>query len=153
LGNSSNRINLGYVHARRENAEEAARAFRRVEESTEGRRSPTTTAGLAYGYWRIGYATEAKSLFEQIQNAADERSIGAGTWVVAYLAIGARSERWKRSMVCSKKSRSRVGRRMVQLDAHQAQHHRRSAARRAAVQAATRPNTRELMRQKCSAIY
>ncbi len=81
-----------YVNARRGNAEEAARAFRRVEESTEGRRSPTTTAGLAYGYSRIGYATEAMSLFEQIQNAADEGSIGAGTWALAYLAIGAEQQ-------------------------------------------------------------
>jgi TolB-like protein/DNA-binding winged helix-turn-helix (wHTH) protein len=86
------RINLGYVHARRGNAEDAARAFRRVEESTEGRRSPTTTAGLAYGYSRIGYATEAMSLFEEIQNAADKRSIGAGTWALAYLAIGAEQQ-------------------------------------------------------------
>jgi TolB-like protein/DNA-binding winged helix-turn-helix (wHTH) protein len=86
------RINLGYVNARRGEAEEAARAFRRVEEATEGRRSPTTTAGLAYGYSRIGYATEAMSLFEQIQDAADERSIGAGTWALAYLAIGAEQQ-------------------------------------------------------------
>ena len=82
------RINLGYVNARRGNVEEAVRAFRRVEESTEGRRSPTTAAGLAYGYSRIGHATEAIALFEQIQIAADERSIGAGTWALAYLAIG-----------------------------------------------------------------
>jgi TolB-like protein/DNA-binding winged helix-turn-helix (wHTH) protein len=85
------RINLGYVNARRGNAEEAAGAFRRVEESTEGRRSPTTAAGLAYGYSRIGYATEAMTLFEQIQDA-DERAIGAGTWVLAYLAIGAEQQ-------------------------------------------------------------
>ena len=83
------RINLGYLFARRGKAEEAARAFRRVEESTEGRRTPTTAAGLAYGYSRIGYATEAMSLFEQIQDAADQHSIGAGTWALAYLAIGA----------------------------------------------------------------
>jgi TolB-like protein/DNA-binding winged helix-turn-helix (wHTH) protein len=86
------RINLGYVNARRGNIEEAARAFRRVEESTEGRRSPTTTAGLAYGYSRIGYAAEAMSLVEQIQGASDERAIGAGTWALAYLAIGAEQQ-------------------------------------------------------------
>jgi TolB-like protein/DNA-binding winged helix-turn-helix (wHTH) protein len=86
------RINLGYMHARRGNAEEAGRAFRRVEEATEGRRAPTTTAGLAYGYSRIGSAAEAKQLFAQIQSAADERSIGAGTWAVAYLAIGAEQQ-------------------------------------------------------------
>ena len=86
------RINLGHVNARRGDAEEAARAFRRVEESTEGRRSPTATASLAYGYSRIGYATEAMSLFQQIQNAADKGSIGAGTWALAYLAIGAQEQ-------------------------------------------------------------
>ena len=32
------------------------------------------------------------SLFEQLQNAADERSIGAGTWALAYLAIGAEQQ-------------------------------------------------------------
>ena len=83
------RINLGYVNARRGNAEDAARAFRRVEEYTEGRRSPNLTAGLAYGYARSGYAKEAMALVQQIQNVADERSIGAGTWALAYLAIGA----------------------------------------------------------------
>lgn len=82
------RINLGFANARRGDAEGAARAFRRVEETTEGRRTPTMTAGLAYGYSRIGYAEEAKRLFEQIESVADERSIGAGTWVLAYLAIG-----------------------------------------------------------------
>jgi TolB-like protein/DNA-binding winged helix-turn-helix (wHTH) protein len=86
------RINLGYVNARRGNEEEAARAFRRVEEATEGRRSPTTTAGLAYGYSRIGHVTQAMSLFEQIQNAAEERPLGASTWVLAYLAIGAEQQ-------------------------------------------------------------
>ena len=35
------RINLGFINARRGDTEDAARAFRRVEESTEGRRSPT----------------------------------------------------------------------------------------------------------------
>ena len=83
------RINLGFVNARRGNAEDAARAFRRVEESTEGRRPPNLSAGLAYGYSRIGYAKEAMALVQQIQNVADERSIGAGTWALAYLAIGA----------------------------------------------------------------
>ena len=29
------------------------------------------------------------TLFQQIQNVADERSVGAGTWALAYLAIGA----------------------------------------------------------------
>jgi tetratricopeptide (TPR) repeat protein len=86
------RINLGYVNARRGNAEEAARAFRRVEEFTEGRRSPNLTAGLAYGYSRIGYAREAMRLFEDLQNVAQERSVGAGTWAIAYLAIGAEEQ-------------------------------------------------------------
>jgi serine/threonine-protein kinase len=86
------RINLGYIMVRRGDTEEAARAFRRVEEFTEGRRSPTLTAGLAYGYSRIGYATEAMSLFDEIKDAAHERSVGAGTWALAYLAIGAQEQ-------------------------------------------------------------
>jgi hypothetical protein len=32
------------------------------------------------------------SLFEQIQDAADGQSIGAGTWALAYLAIGAEQQ-------------------------------------------------------------
>jgi tetratricopeptide (TPR) repeat protein len=86
------RINLGFVQARRGTTEDAARAFRRVEESTEGRRSPNLTAALAYGYSRIGHATEAMALVQQIQNAADKQSVGAGTWAVAYLAIGAEQQ-------------------------------------------------------------
>jgi TolB-like protein/DNA-binding winged helix-turn-helix (wHTH) protein/Flp pilus assembly protein TadD len=86
------RINLGYVNARRGNSEEAARAFRRVEESTEGRRSPNLHAGLAYGYSRIGYTTEALRLFEELQNVAQVQSVGAGTWAIAYLAIGAEQQ-------------------------------------------------------------
>jgi tetratricopeptide (TPR) repeat protein len=91
-GEGPARINLGYVNARRGSVEEAARAFRRVEEATEGRRSPTTTAGLAYGYSRIGHTAEAMSLFEQIQDAADERSIGASARALAYLSIGAEQQ-------------------------------------------------------------
>jgi TolB-like protein/DNA-binding winged helix-turn-helix (wHTH) protein len=86
------RINLGYVNARRGSFEDAARAFRRVEESTEGRRSPNLTAGLAYGYSRIGYATEATRLFEDLQNVARDQSVGAGTWAIAYLAVGAEQQ-------------------------------------------------------------
>jgi tetratricopeptide (TPR) repeat protein len=86
------RINLGYVNARRGNAEEAARAFRGVEDFTEGRRSPNLTAGLAYSYSRIGDAREAMRLFEDLQNVAQERSVGAGTWAIAYLAIGAEEQ-------------------------------------------------------------
>jgi TolB-like protein/DNA-binding winged helix-turn-helix (wHTH) protein/Flp pilus assembly protein TadD len=86
------RLNLGFINARRGDTEGAARAFRRFEESTEGRRHPTNTAGLAYGYSRIGYADEAKRLFEEIESVADERSIGASTWVLAYLAIGAEQQ-------------------------------------------------------------
>ena len=86
------RINLGYVNVRRGNADEAARAFRRVEEFTEGRRSPNLTAGLAYGYSRIGYAREAMRLFEDLQNVAQGQSVGASTWAIAYLAIGAEQQ-------------------------------------------------------------
>jgi TolB-like protein/DNA-binding winged helix-turn-helix (wHTH) protein/Flp pilus assembly protein TadD len=86
------RINLGYINARDGKSEDAARAFRRVEEATEGRRSPNLIAGLAYGYSRIGYATEAMRLFEEIRNVADERSVGAATWALAYLAIGAEEQ-------------------------------------------------------------
>jgi TolB-like protein/DNA-binding winged helix-turn-helix (wHTH) protein len=86
------RMNLGFINARRGDTEGAARAFRRLEESTEGRRHPTMTAGLAYGYSRIGYAEEAKRLFEEIESVADEQSIGASTWVLAYLAIGAEQQ-------------------------------------------------------------
>jgi serine/threonine-protein kinase len=86
------RINLGYVHARRGDAEEAARAFRRVEEFTEGRRSPNLTAGLAYGYSRIGYAQQAMRLFAELESVAREASVGAGTWAIAHLAIGAEQQ-------------------------------------------------------------
>jgi TolB-like protein/DNA-binding winged helix-turn-helix (wHTH) protein len=82
------RINLGFVKARRGDAEDAARAFRLVQDYTDGRRSPTTAAGLAYGYSRIGYATEARALFQEVQSVADQGSIGAGTWAIAYLAMG-----------------------------------------------------------------
>ena len=86
------RINLGFVNVRRGNAEEAARAFRRVEEFTEGHRSPNLTAGLAYGYSRIGDARAAMRLFEDLQNVAQGQSVGASTWAIAYLAIGAEQQ-------------------------------------------------------------
>jgi hypothetical protein len=31
-------------------------------------------------------------LFEDLQNVAQERSVGAGTWAIAYLAIGAEEQ-------------------------------------------------------------
>ena len=83
------RINLGFINARRGDAEDAARAFAASKNPRPAVARPNLTAGLAYGYSRIGYAKEAMALVQQIQNVADERSIGAGTWALAYLAIGA----------------------------------------------------------------
>jgi hypothetical protein len=50
------------------------------------------TAGLAYGYSRIGYESEAVRLFEDLQDVAQGQSVGASTWAIAYLAIGAEQQ-------------------------------------------------------------
>jgi TolB-like protein/DNA-binding winged helix-turn-helix (wHTH) protein/Flp pilus assembly protein TadD len=92
------RLNLAFLEARRGNREQAANALGRVEEliAQRGGPSPGALANLAYGYSRIGYAEDAKRLFEEVERVADDRFVHAGTRAVAYLAMGddERALRW-----------------------------------------------------------
>ena len=50
------------------------------------------TAGLAYGYARIGRAEKAMELFQEVQSVAAAGTLGDGTQALAYLAIGAEDQ-------------------------------------------------------------
>ena len=99
------RINLGFVQARRGDTQEAARAFRRVEESTEGRRPPLCSRVLRM-------ATPESATRERPCRCSNSfrplRTSDPSAPAHGHSPIwpSARSSRhWNRSIVCSKKSR------------------------------------------------
>ena len=42
---------------------------------------------LAYGYAKLGHNEDATRIFNELEVAADELTIGAGTWALSYLAV------------------------------------------------------------------
>jgi tetratricopeptide (TPR) repeat protein len=51
--------------------------------------SPAAASSLAHAYWRTGLTADAERLFERLSAmAAAGRVVGAGSWPLAYLAIG-----------------------------------------------------------------
>ena len=76
-----NEISLG-------NAERALEGLRLVEQLLGDDRQIVYLPELAYSYSRIGQADEARRLFDEIRMRANDSEVGAGTWAVAYLAVG-----------------------------------------------------------------
>jgi tetratricopeptide (TPR) repeat protein len=50
--------------------------------------SPTILAGLQYSYSRIDQTEDVARLFGELESAAADAPLGAGTWALAYLGLG-----------------------------------------------------------------
>ena len=66
----------------------AERALREAERLFGESMSPAAASSLAHAYSRIGQRGDARRLFERLTAMGEERVVGAGTWPLAYLAIG-----------------------------------------------------------------
>jgi tetratricopeptide (TPR) repeat protein len=70
------------------NAADAFAELQLVEQLLGDNRTTVFLPELAYAYARIGRSDDAQRLFDEIRALGNESDIGAGGWVLAYLAIG-----------------------------------------------------------------
>lgn len=68
--------------------EAAAAALALVEQLLGDERPTVYLPELAYSYARIGRLDEARRLVEELRSRGGPDTLGAGTWAVAYLAVG-----------------------------------------------------------------
>lgn len=61
---------------------------------------------LAYSYSRIGQSDEAERLLDEIRARESEIEVGAGTWAVAYLAIGDEQRALEQLEIVAEKARN-----------------------------------------------
>ena len=79
---------LGYMESALGNNAEALRQLQ-IAEQISGEDIPLNwLPELAYAYAQLGRDEDASRLFSELEDVAGERTIGAGTWVLSYLAIG-----------------------------------------------------------------
>ncbi|MEE8544159.1 MAG: hypothetical protein V3S94_09885, partial [Gammaproteobacteria bacterium] len=82
---------LGVTEAILGNDLRALEELRIAESLWEGEfAAPWMLVQLAYGYGAIGRGEDALRVFNRIEGMAEEFSVGAATWSLAYLAIGDR---------------------------------------------------------------
>jgi tetratricopeptide (TPR) repeat protein len=61
---------------------------------------------LAYAYSRVGRAEDAQRLFAAIESRPASNDVGAGTWAMAYLAIGNEAEALRQLEIAAEKVRN-----------------------------------------------
>jgi Flp pilus assembly protein TadD len=79
---------LAYIEMQLGNAKEALTELRLSEQLLGDNRDIVSMPELAYSYARLGYREDAQRIFNEIEAIAAGRDVGAGTWALAYLAIG-----------------------------------------------------------------
>jgi tetratricopeptide (TPR) repeat protein len=81
-------IYLGFMLMRLGSYAPAEAELRAAERLFGDGMSPSAASSLAHAYWRTGLSADAERLFERLDAMAAERVVGAGSWPLAYLAIG-----------------------------------------------------------------
>lgn len=79
---------LGISEAKLGNEAEALEALRFSEELLQTLVGPDQLAQTAYGYWILGLEDDARRIFDQLQQTAENYYVGPGSWAAAYLSIG-----------------------------------------------------------------
>ncbi len=89
-------VMLGVQEAISGNSEVALDQLRKTETLLAQAASPALYADLAYAYARAGSREDAVRLVRQLEGTAVEHHVGAGSWALAYLALGNSGEvlRW-----------------------------------------------------------
>jgi Flp pilus assembly protein TadD len=70
------------------NEDRALSELRLSEQLLGDNRDVVSLPELAYTYARLGAIDDARRIFNEIERVAGDRDVGAGTWAMAYLAIG-----------------------------------------------------------------
>jgi TolB-like protein len=86
--NPLSRVWLAYNAIALGNLVEALADLQAVEQLLGDNRPIVLLPELAYAYARIGRSDDARRLFAEIQALGSKSDIGAGTWALAYVAIG-----------------------------------------------------------------
>jgi tetratricopeptide (TPR) repeat protein len=86
--NALARVWLAYNAIALGNPADALADLKTVEQLLGDARPVVFLPELAYAYARIGRSADARRLFAEIQALGNKSDIGAGTWAVAYFAIG-----------------------------------------------------------------
>ncbi|HEX6997828.1 MAG TPA: hypothetical protein VF322_06765 [Gammaproteobacteria bacterium] len=79
---------LSFMLGRLGRIEEAAAELAAAERLAAQAMSPAAASSIAHGYSRIGRGDDAARLFARLERMAGERAVGAGSWPLAYLAVG-----------------------------------------------------------------
>jgi TolB-like protein/tetratricopeptide (TPR) repeat protein len=79
---------LAYIEMRLGNEDRALSELRLSEQLLGDNRDVVSLPELAYTYARLGAIDDARRIFNEIERVAGDRDVGAGTWAMAYLAIG-----------------------------------------------------------------
>ena len=89
-------VMLGVLEAMRGSSEVALELLRKTELLFAGAATPSLFAELAYGYGRAGSREDAARIVRQLEETGVEHHVGAGSWALAYLALGNEDEvlRW-----------------------------------------------------------
>jgi tetratricopeptide (TPR) repeat protein len=85
-------IYLGFMLHRLGNNTAAEAELREAERLFGEGLSPAAASSLAHAYARVGRAGDARRLFDRLVAMDSERVVGVGTWPLAYLAIGDRTQ-------------------------------------------------------------
>lgn len=89
-------IYLGFMQFRLREFAAAEAELREAERLFGDDLSPAAASSLAHAYSRTGLAQDARRLFDRLTEMDSMRVVGAGSWPLAYLAIGdsARAYQW-----------------------------------------------------------
>jgi tetratricopeptide (TPR) repeat protein len=87
---------LAHVATARRNTNEALEYLQTYERLSGDNISPGGVASLAHNYALLGQHETATTYFNRLEEIAANRTIGAGNWVMAHLAVGDDDEalRW-----------------------------------------------------------
>lgn len=97
---------LAYNDIVTENTQTALEKLRLVERLV-GQNGPIVyLPELAYSYSRLGRPEEAERFLDEIESRATETEVGAGTWAVAYLAIGDDARTLEQLEIVAEKARN-----------------------------------------------
>jgi len=88
-------IYLGFMQFRLGNDATAEASLREAERLFGEGLSPAAASSLAHAYAMTGLSGDAERLFERLDAMRDERVVGAGSWPLAFLAIGDESSAYE----------------------------------------------------------
>jgi tetratricopeptide (TPR) repeat protein len=104
--NSLARAWLAYNAIALGNDAEALAELQLLERMLGGNRAIVFLPELAYAYSLLGRRDDVARLFAEIETRATELDVGAGTWAMAYLALGDEEEALRRLEAAAAKARN-----------------------------------------------